>query len=379
VAVEPEGLTLFSVDDHVIEPGHVWESRLPAKLRERGPRLISSRDDEYWLFDGERVKPQGVEASAGKDPTEFTNDHVRYDEMRPGFYDPVARLADMDADGVRVQVLFPSGIPRICGKRFLDAPDHELGLACVRAWNDWMLEEWCGAAPERYVHLALLPLWDPVLCAEEVRRCASRGTRGITFSEAPHMLGLPSIHDPVWDPLWEAVTECDIVVCLHIGSSGTGLSAVPGGPVAPSIVMISSYAMYAATELMFSPLFRRWPDLRFVMSEGGIGWLPYTLERAEYTWARHRFWVGDAEAPQPLEVFRRHIGVCFIEDYSGIDNRHVIGVDSIMWEGDYPHTDCSWPSSRERLARQLKDCTDDEVAKITHGNAERFFRFPLAV
>jgi predicted TIM-barrel fold metal-dependent hydrolase len=192
------------------------------------------------------------------------------------------------------------------------------------------------------------------------------------------MLGLPNVHDAAWDPLWEAVCEHDLVVCLHIGSSGHGVNQLPGGPLSPSVVLISTYAMNAATELLFSTLFERWPNLRFAMSEGGIGWVPYILERAEYTWGRHRYWTGDADVPNPMDLYRRHFGVCFIEDHAGIRDRDLIGVDTIMWEGDYPHTDSSWPNSREKLALQLKDCTPDEVEKITHANAERMFRFPLA-
>ncbi len=372
-------MTLFSVDDHVLEAPDAYTSRLPAKLRDRGPRLVTSADDEYWLFDGERVKPQGVEASAGKSPQEFTMGHVRYDEMRPGFYDAKARLADMDEDGVRAQVLFPSGIPRISGKRFLDAPDHELGLACIRAWNDYIVEEWYGVAPDRYVPLAIVPMWDPLLCADEIRRTAALGTRGITFSEGPHLLGYPSIHDAHWDPVWEAVTETDMAVCLHIGSSGQGLEPQPGGPVAPSVVMIPLYASVACSELLFSPLFRKWPDLRFVLSEGGIGWVPYTLERAEYTWHRHRFWTGDVDAAQPLDIFRRNVWVCFIADHVGMRDRDLIGTDKIMWEGDYPHTDSTWPHSQSSVADHVKGCSDAEIEQVTHANAEQVFRFPLGV
>jgi predicted TIM-barrel fold metal-dependent hydrolase len=369
---------LFSVDDHVIEAPDAFETRLPASLRERGPRLVSSADDEYWVFDGERVQPQGIEASAGKKPTEFTMGHVRYSDMRPGFYDARARLADMDEDGVRAQVLFPSGIPRICGKRFFDAPDRELGMACIRAWNDYVLEEWHGVAPDRFVPLAIVPMWDPHASAAEIRRVAERGTRGITFSEGPHLLGFPSIHDPHWDPIWDAVTETDLAVCLHIGSSGQSLAPLPNGPVSPSVVLLPLYAAIVVSELMFSPVLAKWPALRFVISEGSIGWVPWVLERAEYTYHRHRFWTGDAEAREPLELFDRNVWVCFVSDSVGIRNRDLIGAHKIMWEGDYPHTDSSWPNSKGLLDEQLKECTDDEVAMITHRNAEEVFRFPMS-
>jgi predicted TIM-barrel fold metal-dependent hydrolase len=371
------GIPLFSVDDHVIESHDLWETRVPARWRDAAPRLVSTADDEYWTFEGERIKTIGLEAAAGKPLDQFTMEPVRYAEMRPGYYDPKARLEDMDVDGVWAQVNFPSSLTRICGTRFLLAKDKELALACVRAYNDWIIEEWCAAAPDRYVPVVVLPLWDPTLAAAEVRRTAEMGAKAISASEAPHLLGFPSIHDPHWNPLWQAITDVDLPVCLHIGSSGQSLQPTPGGPMSPSVALMPLNAMMAAMELLFSPIFARYPGLRFVLSEGGIGWVPYVLDRAEYTWNRHRFWTHEQDAGNPLDIFRRHLSVCFIDDPTGIDNRDRIGVDSIMWEGDYPHTDTTWPHSRPRLEKELEGCTADEVAKIAYQNAERVFAFPV--
>ena len=376
-ATRLSGVPLFSVDDHVIESPDLWERRVPSSVREAAPRLVSDGDDEYWVFEGERIKTIGLEAAAGKPPDEFSMEPARYADMRPGYYDSKARLADMDADGVWAQVNFPSSLTRICGTRFLLAKDKRVAHECIRAYNDWMLEEWCAPAPDRYVPVVVLPLWDPTLAAAEVRRTAEAGAKAISASEAPHLLGFPSIHDPHWNPLWEAITEVDLPVCLHIGSSGQSLEPTPGGPMSPSVALMPLNAMIAATELLFSPIFSRHPGLRFVLSEGGIGWVPYVLDRAEYTWKRHRWWTKESGAGNPVDVFAKHLSVCFIDDPTGIENRERIGVDAIMWEGDYPHTDSTWPHSRERLEQELATCHPDEIAKIAYQNAARVFDFPV--
>src|SRR5438477_269917 len=211
---------LLSVDDHVLEPGPIWKERLPAKHRDRGPRLVRDADGEAWVYDGKRMVTPGLGAVAGKAREEFSFEPITYDEMRPGCYDSVARLDDMNRAGVLASLCFPS-FPRFCGQVFYEAADRDLALLCVQAYNDWMLEEWCGRAPGRYIPLTLIPLWDPTLAAAEVQRTSAMGARAIAFSENPALLGLPTIHnrDGHWDPLMRACEETESVICMHIGSS----------------------------------------------------------------------------------------------------------------------------------------------------------------
>ena len=373
---------LFSVDDHIVEQPHLYVDRVPAKFRDRAPAMVRTKDEEFWVFDGQRVTTfgAGLESAAGRDPRQWRMDPAfRLEEMRPGCFEPAARLVDMDVDGIAVQTLFPSAFARFVGDRFLHHPDKELSLACLRAYNDFMLEVWRGEDPDRFVPVMLLPLWDPRLAAAELERTVALGAQTVAGAMQLHNLGYPYSYEPHWDPLWSAVTETGIPVSCHSHVTAVEMPANIGRSVVPGSVAIGFGAMMATAEMIFTPqLFERWPDLQFLVTEGGIGWVPYLLDRAEWAWEAHRWWCGMGEdAPHPIDTFRQHFTVCFIEDPAGLELRHRIGVNRICFESDYPHTDTSWPSSREKLARGLKGCTDDEVELISHANAERLFKHPI--
>ena len=373
---------LFSVDDHIVEPPHVYTERVPARFRDRAPRMTTDDDGTRWEFDGEPVPGGGfgLESAVGRDPKRWRFDPgFRLDDMREGCYDAKARLADMDDDGIACQVLFPSAMARFVGARFSLHDDKELALACLRAYNDYMLEEWHGVAPDRFLPVMLLPLWDAALSAEEVYRTVALGAKTVSWSEGPHIMGFPVVDDPSWDPLFAAVSETGVPLSTHIGSSaGSPYNPSPGVPMAAFVTLVGLGGIIGATELMFSNVFRRWPDMQLLVSEGGIGWVPYILERAEYVWRKHPTWTGiPDDFPNPTEIFRRNINVCFIDDRAGIEMREAIGVDRIMWECDYPHTDSAWPHSRAILSRVLEGCSEEEIAAITHGNAERVFRHQI--
>ena len=364
---------LVSVDDHIIEPPTVWVDRLPARYQEAGPHVIEDDDREYWVYEGRRGQTMGLNAVAGKERKEFSMDPVRYADMIPGCYDPVQRARDLLADGVRGSVCFPT-FPRFAGVTFLKSDDKDLAHLCVQAYNDWLIEEWCASVPGMYIPMIIGQLWDPVLMAAEVRRCAALGARAITFPENPVPLGLPSFSTEHWDPLWDAACETDIAVCMHIGTSGVVPMASSDSPFIQGIALSPAAAWMTCTDLIMGGIPRRFPTIKFAMSEGGIGWVPFALERADRTWERHRYWSG-VDDVRPSDVFRRNIWVCFIGEGVGVETRHHIGVDRIMWECDYPHADTPWPHSQKEVADSLQGVPDDEVAMMTHGNAERLFRW----
>jgi predicted TIM-barrel fold metal-dependent hydrolase len=344
--------------------------------------MVTGQDSVSWLFDGDVVPAGGfgLESAVGRDPKRWRFDPAfPLDDMRDGCYDAKARLADMDEDGVACQVIFPSAMARFVGARFSLHPDKELGLACMQAYNDYMLEEWRGVAPDRYLPVMLLPLWDAALAAKEVHRTVEKGAKTVSWSEGPHLMGFPVVDDPSWDPLFAAITETGVVMSTHIGSSAQSpYNPAPGIPMAAFTTLVGLGGIIGATELMFSSVLQRWPDVQVAVSEGGIGWVPYILERAAYVFERHPTWTGIRDdAMNPVEIFKRNINVCFIEDRAGIEMREHIGVDKIMWEGDYPHTDSSWPNSRAILGRVLEGCSPEEIAAITHGNAERVYRHTI--
>jgi predicted TIM-barrel fold metal-dependent hydrolase len=366
-------LDLVSVDDHVIEHARVWADRLPRRHLGAGPRVVEDEGREFWEFEGQRIETMGLNAVAGKENKDFSMDPVRFADMIPGCYDPVARARDLLEDGVRGSVCFPT-FPRFAGVRFLTAKDKELADACVKAYNDFMLEEWSASVPGLYIPMIIGQLWDPAAFADEVRRNAERGARAVSFPESTHAIGLPSFHDRFWDPLWQAVTETDVAICIHIGTSATMRAPSPDASFATEIALAPVNAQITLTDLLFSEIPHRFPTIKITMSEGGIGWVPFALERADRTWEKHRFWSNLADIP-PSEVFRRNFWVCFIDERLGVEARHHIGVDRILWECDYPHADTPWPHVQRDVGEALKGLPDDDVVAMTHGNAERLFRW----
>ncbi len=392
---------IISVDDHVLEPGHVWQDRVPAKFKDAAPRLIRDRDGEAWVYEGKRMVTPGLGAVAGKTREEFSFEPITYDQMRPGCYDSVARLEDMDRAGVLASMCFPS-FPRFCGQVFNEAEDRELAMLCVQAYNDWMIDEWCGRAPGRYIPLTLIPLWDPTLAAAEVRRNAERGSTAVAFSENPAMLRLPTIQDPGghWDPLMEACEETETVLCMHIGSSSKRLTMSDESPMLVTMSWGPPLLIAGAMiEWIFSPVVRKFPGIKVALAEGGIGWMPFFLEKAAQVVEKHQFWIAngdvrhdslsgrvevderaaiDLEGFSVMDMFRRHIYGCFIDDVHGVRNLDAIGFDNVMIETDYPHSDSTWPNCLEHAKKQLAGISVENRHKIMRGNAERLFRFTPA-
>ena len=379
---------IVSVDDHLIEHPRVWQDRLPEKFKERGPKIVETNGAHMWHYDGNVSPTIGLNAVAGKPPQEWGMDPVRYEDMIPGCYDPSARVKDMDLDGVQAALCFPS-FPGFAGGVFHRAEDKELALLCTRSWNDFYIDEWCATARDRFIPAAILPTWDVELCAAEVRRVAAMGARTVSFPDSPVPLGLPSFHNDAWEPLWNACEETEMPLSLHFGSSAyvpgfsfSAMQAIPGqmvlpdAPFAVAITIFSSNLMWSAVDLMFSGILQKHPKLQFSLAEGGIGWIPYILERADFVWERHRYYQKIDFDSRPSDLFRKHFWGCFIDDDFGVQNRHNIGVDRIMLEVDFPHSDSNWPNSRKRAAEVLATVPDDEVTKIAETNARTMLRFP---
>ncbi|MGI8329430.1 amidohydrolase family protein [Actinomadura scrupuli] len=388
----------ISVDDHLIEPARLWQERLPARRRDAGPRMVRDGDAEFWVYEDRQIVTTGLNAVAGKKREEFSPEPITYDEMRPGCYDPAARVADMDQGFVLSSMLFPS-FPRYCGQIFHEAKDKELGLLCVQAWNDFILEEFSDAFPGRFIPMMIIPLWDPVAAAAEIERTAARGAKSIAFSENPTKLGLPSIHTDHWDPVLRACDETGLVVSMHVGSSSNLIRTSPDMPTL-AFMAYSAAANQAGTLLdwLFSGNFQRFGNLKIALSEGSIGWIPYFLERAEQVIDKQRFWASrfdidmnaahdrgenKSEARFDLNtdirrLFKDHVFGTFIEDQAGVRLLDIIGEDNVMLEADYPHSDSTWPDTIELANKWLGHLPDDVQHKITIGNACRVYDFTPA-
>ena len=373
-----EDMIFISVDDHVVEPPHLFDGRLPARYADRAPRVVRTDEgNDVWTFEGAQIPNIGLNAVAGRPKEEYGVNPTAFDEMRPGCYDVHERVKDMSAGGVLATMNFPS-FPSFSGRLFLNTKDKDLALAVVQAYNDWHIDEWCGSYPGRFIPMALPVLWDPELCAQEVRRVAAKGCHSLTFTENPATLGLPSFHDDHWDPLWRALVDEGTILNIHLGSSGQLAVTAPNAPMDVMITLQPMNICAAAADLVWSRVFKEFPALKVALSEGGTGWIPYFLDRLDRTYDMHHLWTGqDFGDRRPSDVFREHILTCFIADPIGLSLRHEIGIDNICWEQDYPHSDSSWPHAPEELHRVAAryGVPDEDLNKITHENAMRWYRF----
>ncbi|TYB42323.1 amidohydrolase family protein [Actinomadura chibensis] len=382
---------IISVDDHVVEPPDLWTSRLPRRFLDRGPRIVRQkgrlsmpggwREDpdgdwaDVWLYDDLVTPLMKLSAAVGFEEVGFGA--VTFDDIRPGCWKQADRLADMDANHMEASLCFPNTLPRFCGQAFMERDDKELALLCVRAYNDWMIDEWCaGPARGRLIPLSMVPLWDAELAAEEVRRCAAKGSHAVTFSENPHPLGLPSIHSGVWDPFFAACEETGTVVCLHIGSSSSMPGTSPDAPFIISSTLTFQNAMGSMLDFVFSGTLARFPNLTLAYSEGQVGWMPYVMERADKLWHERSDNSFGTDLPEPpTSYIRGRVYGCIFDDETGLANRDVIGMDQICFETDYPHADSTYPDSADVAARicDKAGLDDTEIYKLLRGNAIRAF------
>jgi predicted TIM-barrel fold metal-dependent hydrolase len=371
----PNDAKVISVDDHVIEHPRVWLDRVPARYADAAPRIVKLPDgNDTWLYEGRQSGNFALNAVAGKHPREFGMDPRSYDDMLPGCYSIEDRIKDMDIEGVWAQLCFPN-FGGFAGSTFFAAKDKELAKLCISAYNDFILDEWCAYAPQRQIPLVMVPFWDVEASVKEIERTAAKGAKSVTFIEAPHKLGLPSYHTDHWDPILRICQEARLPLSMHFGSGGMPQGLAPDGDMFISIALFGLNSMITTVDLLFSDVFYKFPGLKVALSEGGIGWMPYILERTDYSWGRHKYWCDINADKVPSELFREHIYGCFIADQSGIEQRHRIGVDNILFESDYPHSDCNWPHTRKLLADALADVPDDEARKIAELNARALYHF----
>jgi predicted TIM-barrel fold metal-dependent hydrolase len=314
---------------------------------------------------------------AGRPAEEYGIEPTSFDEIRDGCFDIEKRILDMNANGVLGSLNFPS-LPGFAGRLFAALDDKEAALALAQAYNDWHIDEWCGAQPGRFIPLAVPTIWDPETLAGEIHRVSKKGCHAVTFPENPEPLGLPSLHSDHWDPFWAACADEGTIVCMHIGSSSKLVTTAADAPIDVMIVLQPMNIVQAAADLIHSPVFKKFPDVTVALSEGGIGWIPYFLERLDHSYSVHKAWTGaDFGSKMPSEVFMEHVVLCFISDAVGARMARDIGVDRITVEIDYPHSDTTWPRAPERLMSDFAgtDLTDDEIDRMTHLNAMREFSY----
>ncbi len=371
--------TIFSVDDHLMEPPETFVGRMPKKFEARAPRVIETEEGhEVWSIDDTPYFQVGFMCVAGRPKEDHRVEPARFEEVRPGCYRIKDRIKDMDINGVWASVNFPSGVTGFGGTLFSAFDDAEFGLACTRAWNDWLFEEWHGAYPDRIVPLGITFLSDPEKGAEEIRRNAKRGFTAVTMPEQPHQQGLPAVFDPYWEPIVRACAETETVLNLHVGSSGFA-KMPPGAPMLQlGATMFQAMAFQSCAEWLWSAWPARFPELKIAMSEGGIAWVAGLIDRLDNIMARSGYGGGwPAKDVTPSECLRRNFWFCMIDDPSTISTRHAMGVENIMCESDYPHGDGTWPDTQQVVHDLIGDLPVEEIRMMTHENAAKLYRHPL--
>jgi predicted TIM-barrel fold metal-dependent hydrolase len=375
---QAEDLILISVDDHIAEPATMFDAHVPARYRDRAPRVVrDANGSEQWWYGDVRGRNLGLNAVAGKPPEYYNIDASRYDELRPGCFDVHERVRDMSAGGQLAGLNFPNWTG-FSGQVLSQGPDRDVNLVMIQAYNDWHVDEWCAAYPDRFIPCGIIPLFDADAAAAEVRRLAAKGCHAITFSENPDALGMPSIHSRYWDPVFAACCEVGTVLCCHVGSSSRAVHTSPDAPASVAISLSSAASIFTMVDLIWCDAFARFPELRFSLTEGDVGWIPYFLWRSEHVSDRHHGWTQHQFPPGvdgPSDVFRRNILCCFISDPIGLRMLDQFNLDNLCWESDYPHSDGLWPRAPEVVSELMAALDDDVVDRITHRNAMRHFQF----
>src|SRR3954462_3167833 len=382
---------IISVDDHIVEPPDLWQDRLPAAMKERGPKVVyapkgdvtfvggrltvnmgepgSGPDVAWWIYEELKRPLMRLDASVGFDRDEVNLRLVNYDQMCKGAWSVKERLEDMDANWTDAQMCFPT-FKRFCGQTFYEAKDKDVALECVKAYNDFQVDVLGKESDGRLIPLIIVPLWDPQLMAAEVRRNAARGVRTVCFSEIPPRLNLPSVHTDHWDPFLQACEETGTVINMHIGSSSKMPSTSKDAPAAVGSTLTYMNAAMSLTDWLMSGTFERFPDLKIAYSEGQIGWIPYVLERADKVWEDNRGWggVSDIVKRRPSEYYFSNVYGCFFADPHGFKNLDAGGEANVTFETDYPPSDSTWPHTEKVALEIMGDLTQVQVDKICRGN-----------
>jgi predicted TIM-barrel fold metal-dependent hydrolase len=363
---------VVSADSHVTEPADLWCARLDRAHRERAPRVVRDFASDRYLFVAPGIRPFAVASGfgAGKRGDELKRHlHRGYEAARPGGWDPAARLADQDLDGVACEVLYPTH-----GMKLFALPDAALQRACFRAYNGWVAE-FAAHAPSRLVALAVVSLFDVATAVGDVARAAAAGARGVMIWGAPPH-GAPPYGDRVYDPFWAAAAAHGLPVSLHSISSGSP-------HVAPASGAASAYVQYldvihdvqrSLAEIVCGGVLERFPELIVVSAENDCGWFPHFLFRLDHAYERFG---KDAASPlreHPSAYVRRQVYATFQDDPTGFASSDGFAASNGMWASDYPHVDSTWPRSPESIAETFANVSDDVAARVLHGNATRLYR-----
>ncbi|MBM4244354.1 MAG: amidohydrolase [Deltaproteobacteria bacterium] len=367
---------IIDADAHVNEPPDLWQERVPSRLKQRAPKVLHTPDGDVWSFDdGKKIRPVGLTATAGLSYLQFKPQGYRYETIRPGSFDTAERLKDLDADGLYAQILYPS--VTLAGARTY-SDDRELQLACVRAYNEWLLD-FCKPSGGRLVPQAIIPTTGVADATAELEWAVEHGHEGALIAAFPNGTYESTPDD---DRFWAVAEEARFPLGIHIGSfTDAGLQATVTQSTLGFLAKAGASkagvnSIDASFLVLFSGACERFPDLPFVVVEGNIGWIPTAMEQVDDMFLRYRWFTGATEIMKsmPSRLFHRSFWGTFMIDTIGIELRHHLNIDHIMWSTDYPHTGSDWPNNRVTIQRLFRGVPKDEVKKMLHTNCKTLYR-----
>ena len=372
------GIKMISVDDHVQEPANLWTDRLSKnRWGERIPHIKRQPDGtERWFVDGQMLKLRGV-ASAGAVMDDRGAEPQRWVEVPPAAYDPAKRLEAMDADGIDVSVLYPT-VAGVAGEVFGRITDSELELACVQAYNDWLIEEWAGAS-ERFVPQCLVPLSPVAAAVKEIERCVAKGHRGVVLPAIPMELrDLPHINGPEYDALWAVCQDLAVPICFHAGASAE-IQLKPYAGFSPAVAAAfaaltqPASTIFVVVNLLLSRILFRFPKLKVVFSESALGWGSYLLEYADYQFEHDQIHL-EGYPLKPSELFQRQCYLTGWYDAGSLKNLGLLTTDNILWSTNFPLATSTWPDSRKFVERSFAGLSEGARQKVLWDNAAELYK-----
>lgn len=379
-----DGIQVIDVDSHYTEPPDLWTSRAPARFRGRVPVLrTDDRGNQQWVVDGDvPLGPLGYTV-VRKDGSKATGtlSLTRFEDLDEAAWDPTARLRLLDKLGIHQQIVYPN-VGGFGSNRFMEIPDSALRLACATIYND-AAAQWQAGGRGRLFPQAVVPFWSVDEAVREVQRIKELGLTGITMTDKPEVYGLPCLNETHWDPLWETCQELELPVNFHIGAGGDTFerSYWKGLPFQRRLA-IGSIALFldnfrVIVNLIFSGLLERFPALKFVSVESGIGWIPYVLEACEHQFDETVPDAREGLSLRPTQYFRRQIYASFwFEDFGPRMAIERIGEDNVMFETDFPHPTCLYPRVREHVADVLGGLDERIRRKVLHDTAAGLYHLP---
>ncbi|HAC34414.1 MAG TPA: hypothetical protein DCF45_07845 [Gammaproteobacteria bacterium] len=363
---------LISADGHVVEPADLWTSRMPAKWRDKAPRIENVGEmGDCMIIDGLKPRPIAFEGpmiemkARGEEIPKISD--FRYDDCRAGSWNPDERLKDQDIDGVLGEVIYPG-----VGLFIWDSENDELLYEVVKTYNDW-LAEFCNAHPDRLKGVAILPTRGPIEWAvNEAERAVKMGLESVML---PAWCNHRPFNQPIWDTLWARLEEMNVLCNFHLGG-GTFPEHIRGPGASGALVCAGKMNLNEPMQLVIwggAP--QRFPKMRWSIVEGGIGWIAAALDLMDHWWEDHKGWMQPRLDRKPSEFFKSNFYATFEDDRAGVLTRELIGVDTLMWGADYPHTEGVWPFSKKAVASNFTGCPEDEIHRIVCSNAEKLYGF----